>query len=69
MRQLVRWWSKCLVEGVVGVAELLVDELAADLMPVGQGRDGLAGEGIQGELLSCLEGRQTGRGGRDGAGR
>ena len=69
MRRLVRWWSERLVEGVVGVAELPIDELAADLVLVGQGRDGLAGEGIQGELLSCLVWQQTGRGGWDGAGR
>ena len=68
MRRLVRWWSKGLVEGVVvvGVAELLIDELAADLVLIGQGRDGLAGEGAQGELLSCREGQPTGRGERDG---
>ena len=69
MRRLVRWWSKGLVEGVVGVAELPIDELAADLVLIGQGRDGLAGEGAQGELLSCREGQPTGRGERDGAGR
>ena len=69
MRRLVRWWSERLVEGVVGVAELPIDELAADLVLIGQGRDGLAGEGIQGELLSCLVWQQTGRGGWDRGGR
>ena len=62
LRRSVRWWREGLVEGVVGVAELLIDELAADLVLVGQGGDGLAGESVQGELLSCLEGQQTGRG-------
>src|SRR4029077_19461430 len=69
LRRWGRWWSERLVESVVGVAELLIDELAADLVLVGQSRDGLAGEGIQGELLACREGQQTGGGGGDGAGR
>ncbi len=68
LRRLGRGGSERLVEGVVGVTELLVDEFAADLVPVGQGRDGLAGEGIKGELLACLEWQQTGRGGWDSAG-
>jgi hypothetical protein len=55
LRRLVRWRSERLVEGLVGLAELLIDELAADLVLVGQGRDGLAGESIQSELLACQE--------------
>ncbi len=69
LRRWGRWWSERSVEGVVGVAELLIDELAADLVLIGQGRDGLAGEGIEGELLACRQWQQTGRGGWDSAGR
>ncbi len=47
------------VEGVVGLVELLVDELAADLMLVGQFGDGLAGEGGEGELLPHRGGEPT----------
>jgi hypothetical protein len=42
-----------LVEGVVSVLQLLVDELAADLMVGSQCGDGLTGEGVEGELLPC----------------
>ena len=63
LRRWGRWWSERSVEGVVGVAELLIDELAADWVLIGQGRDGLAGEGIEGELLACRQWQQTGRGG------
>ena len=51
-----------------GVLELPVDELTADLLLAGQFGDGLAGQGVEGELLACL-GRQhacgCGDGGKD----
>lgn len=59
-----RGWGKSLVEGLVGRVELLVDELAADLVPVRQVGDRLTGEGIQGELLANRRRQQTGRSGR-----
>jgi hypothetical protein len=44
--------SRCGVEGlvdrVVGVVELLVDELAADVVLVSQGGAGLSGDGLEG---------------------
>ena len=53
-----------LVDGVVGVVELLVDELAADLMLLGQVGDGLSGEGVQCQLLAYRQGQQTGGSGK-----
>src|SRR4051794_35041134 len=45
--------GKGVVEGSVCVVELLVDELAADVLLVSQNTDGLPGQGVQGELLAC----------------
>ncbi len=45
---------KGVVEGVVGLPELLVDELAADLLLGGQFGDGLAAQRVEGELLARL---------------
>lgn len=57
-----------LVQGVVRLLELPVAELTADLLLAGQFGDGLAGQGVEGELLACL-GRQhacgCGDGGKD----
>jgi hypothetical protein len=50
-------------EGVVGVVELVVDELAADLELIGPISDGLAREGVEGELLANRRGQQPCGGG------
>ena len=55
------------VEGVLGVALLLVDELATDVVLVGEVGDGLALEGIESELLAGLRWQQTSGTGRDGS--
>lgn len=57
-----------LVDGVVGVAELLVDEFAADLMVIGQGSDRLAGQGLESHLLPCRRGQQPCVGSKDRCG-
>ncbi len=54
-----------MVQGVMRLLELLVDELTADLLLAGQFGDGLAGQGVEGELLACL-GRQQACGCGDG---
>jgi hypothetical protein len=61
-------WVEGLVDGVVGVVELVVDELATDVMLVGQVGDGLSGERVEGELLTCRRGQQAGCGGEAGRG-
>jgi hypothetical protein len=48
---------------VVGLVELLIDELAADVVLVGELGDGLAGEGIESEFLTRVRGQQPRRGG------
>lgn len=58
-----------MVKGVVGLLELLVDNLAANLLLSGQFGDRLSGQSIEGKLLAYL-GRQQpcwggGSGGRD----
>jgi hypothetical protein len=40
------------VKGVLGDVQLLVDELAADLVLLGQFRDGLTGKGVQCQLAA-----------------
>ena len=58
-------------EGVLSLVGLLVDEFAADVVVKGQLGDGVAGEGVQGELLACCGGqgvRGAARGGDSGAG-
>ena len=65
-------WGKGLVQRVVGLVELLVDELATDLMFLGQGADRVAGQDFQGELLALLRQQGVRRGGgrtRLGSGR
>ena len=52
-------WVESLVDGVVGVVELLVDEFAADLMLVGELGNGLSVQGIAGKLLACLRSQQA----------
>jgi hypothetical protein len=55
------------VEGLLRLVGLLVDELAADVVVVGEAADGLGvGEGVQGEVLAGVRGQQAGR---RGAGR
>ena len=49
--------SEGLVQGVVSEVELLVDELAANLVLHGESRDGLTGKGGQSDLVTLL-GRQ-----------
>src|SRR3954469_2397970 len=48
----VRLGGEGLVKGVVGDVKLLVDELAADLVLLGQFRDGLTGKGVQCQLAA-----------------
>ena len=50
--------GKSLVEGVVGMVELLVDELAADVLVLGEVGDGYASQGIEGKLLAGRPGQQ-----------
>jgi hypothetical protein len=71
LRRISRRRGEGVVEGVVGVVQLLVDELAADVLLVGRCGDRLAGQGIEGQLLACRRGQQPRRGGRgwDGDGR
>ncbi len=59
-------WSEGLLEGVVGVVELLVDKLAADLVLVSELRDGLPGQGVQSQLLAGVRRQQPCGNGRDG---
>ena len=54
--------GKGLVKGVVGLVELLVDELATDRVRLGELRDRLAGQGVESQLLACLRGQETSRG-------
>ena len=51
-------WGEGQVQGVVGLVELLIDELATDLLFLGQDADRVAGQGFQGELLA-LRRQQT----------
>src|SRR5262249_2725428 len=53
-------------EGVVGLLQLLVDELAADLLLARQCGDRLPGEGVQGELLARGRRQLGGRAGKGG---
>jgi hypothetical protein len=46
--------SEGLVKGVVSEGELLVDELAADLVLRGEISDGLPGKGVQGDLVALV---------------
>ena len=62
-------WIESLADGIVGLVELLVDELAADVVMVGQGSDGLSGECVQDHLLPCRRGQQRGCGGKARCGR
>jgi hypothetical protein len=54
--RVVRRWGKGVVEGVVGLMQLLVDELATDVVLGGEFGDRLPREGVEGELLACLRG-------------
>ena len=56
-----------LVEGLVGLVELLIDELATDLVLLGQGLDRVPGQGVQSELLTWR--RQPAAGGVGGRAR
>lgn len=58
-RRVGRRWSKGAIEGVLGAALLLVDELATNAVLMGEVRDRLALEGIQSELLPRLRKQQT----------
>jgi len=60
--------GESLIEGVVGVVELLVDELATDEVFLGELGDGLSGEGITSELLADLRRQLAGDGGSGGEG-
>jgi hypothetical protein len=52
LRRVARRWGESVVEGVVGFVELLVDELAADVLVLGNVGDGKASKGVKGQLLA-----------------
>jgi hypothetical protein len=55
------------VERRLGLGSLLVDEVTADVVVVGELRDGsCAGQGLQGEVLALRERQQGRRGGSSG---
>ena len=45
-------WGESLVERVLGLLALLGNELATDLVFLGQGADRMPGQGLEGELLA-----------------
>jgi hypothetical protein len=66
LRRVGRCWVEGLVDRVVGVVELLVDELAADVVLVSQGGAGLSGDGLEGHGLAFGGGHQPSGVGREG---
>lgn len=58
--RVVRRWGKGVVEGVVGLLQLLVNEFATDVVLSGQFGDRLPGEGVENELLALLGGVTNG---------
>src|SRR5581483_243803 len=67
LRRCGRCRGEGLVQGAVGAAPLLVDELAADTVCGGQIRDGLAGQGVERESAAHGRGQVAGGGRGRGA--
>jgi hypothetical protein len=59
LRRIGGRWGKGVVDGRVGLVELLVDELAADVVVRSDQGDGDAGKGVEGQFWRCGAGSRV----------